>query len=78
MFVSQFDQRSHTFQCQNVKCRKEFEIVLRQLLKADHVDCPKCGHAISILDSKKKGTIRRDLDAADKADNAARRKEKET
>ena len=76
MFVSHFDQMSHTFRCQNVKCRKVFPIVLRELLKADHVDCPGCGHSISILDSKKKGALRKDFDAAQNLDIAARRKEK--
>jgi hypothetical protein len=76
MFVSHFDQMSHTFHCQNVKCRKVFPVVLRELLKADHVVCPDCRHLISILDSKKKGALRKDFDSAQNLDIAARRKEK--
>ena len=77
MFVSQFDQMSHLFHCQNVKCRAPFKIMLRELLKADHVHCPACGQKMSIIDSKKSGALRKDFDAAEKLDIAARREEKE-
>jgi rRNA maturation endonuclease Nob1 len=76
MFVSHFDQMSHTFHCQNVKCRKVFPIVLRELLKADHVVCPECGHSISIVDSKKKGALLKDFDTAQNLDIVERRKKK--
>jgi transcription initiation factor IIE alpha subunit len=68
MPVSHFDQMSHRFHCQNVKCRNLFSVVLRQLLKADKVVCPECGHAINIRDSKKRGAIRKDFDTAERLD----------
>jgi acetyl-CoA carboxylase beta subunit len=70
---SRFDQMSHTFHCQNVKCAKAFQVVLRKLLKANKVVCPECGHSISIRESKKMGAIRKDFDTAEKLDTKAKK-----
>lgn len=75
---SHFDQMFHTFRCQNVKCRKVFQEVLRKLLKANKVVCPECGHPISIRESKKMGAIRKDFDTAEKLDTKAKQEGKVT
>jgi len=70
---SHFDQMFHTFRCQNVKCGKVFQEVLRKLLKANKVVCPECGHPINIRDSKKTGAIRKDFDTAQALDTKAKK-----
>jgi len=71
---SQFDQISHTFRCQNVKCRAVFQEALRKLLKINKVVCPKCGHPIDIQESKERGAIKKDFDTAEKRDIKAKAK----
>jgi len=77
MFVSHFETTSHSFLCQNVKCRNVFEVPLRRLLEVDRVVCPACGQRIGIEESKKKGAVRKDFDEAERLDIEARRKEKQ-
>ena len=72
MPISHFDKMLHTFTCENTKCSKTFQQVLRSLLNADKVICPECGTAIDIRESKRTGNIGIDFDAADQLDKQTR------
>ena len=73
MAASHFDEMSHRFRCQNVKCRNLFSVVLRRLLEVDKIVCPECGQTMDIRDSKKRGAIRKDFDTAERLDIEAAR-----
>ena len=60
-----FDQRLHKFVCENPKCGKVFEEVIRRLLKANEVVCPHCGVSIDIRESKGSGAVGKAIDTAD-------------
>lgn len=72
--TSYFDKLLHTFHCENPKCGHVFQEVLRRLLKAKEVVCPKCGTAIDISESKRTGEIGKDFDTADQLDKQAAQK----
>ena len=62
--ISPFDDFFHDFKCESPKCGETFSHVLRSLLDADEVVCPKCGTAIDIRESKRTGEIWHDFDNA--------------
>ncbi len=49
-------------------CGETFKQVLRRLLQADEIICPKCGMAIDIRESKRTGEIGKDFDTATQLD----------
>ena len=75
MPISRFDQMFYKFACENAECGEVFKPVLRELVNADEVVCPKCGTAIDIRESKRHGAIGKLFDTASELDKKAREKQ---
>ena len=73
--VSYFDQLFYAFRCENPQCGKEFEQILRGLLKTNEVTCPECGAAIDIREAKSTGDLGKKFDTASQLDKQAMKKD---
>jgi DNA-directed RNA polymerase subunit RPC12/RpoP len=49
----------YSFVCANLKCTRQFEQALSELVAADKVSCPYCGTTIDLTESKRTGDLSR-------------------
>ena len=56
MSISFFALR-YSFICPSGDCNHQFDVSLRELVKVDHVTCPRCSTAIDIRRSKTEGDL---------------------
>jgi len=73
--LSFFDQHSYTFKCERPECGKVFKQILRSLVYAKEVVCPKCGAVMDIREAKRHGDVGKALDTASELDKQARQKQ---
>lgn len=66
--ISYHDQMFHDFKCKSPKCGHLYKVILRQLLHADEVTCPKCGVKQDIREDKRTGEIGKEFDTANQLD----------
>jgi hypothetical protein len=67
---SYLDKLLYSFICPNMECGIQFTQLLRSLVEADQVRCPRCGTVIDIRQSKGGGEIGQIIQEAISLDRA--------